>query len=227
VGGQVDRDANVADPGRERPGAATRDRVDGGQHAGTQEASQLQDRGVVALDVADLDRHAGGAGRGHDLEGLVGRRGEGLLHEHGEAAADGGQGEGCRRRGDHDRVDLRLRDHGSRFGEGLRAGLGHGVGQGVRIGIGDRGEAALWMGGDHAEVVSTHRAQAGHADPERGRHQRAAGAAAEATGVAISRIAATIAARSSPESIGWTGIASTSSESRLVTGRSRSAAPGT
>ena len=183
--------------------------------------------------MADLDRHAGGAGCGHNLEGLVGRRGEGLLHEYGEAAVDGGQGEGevgRRRRSDHDRVDPRLRDHGSRFGEALRAGPGHGVGQGGRIGIGDRGEAALGMGRDHAEVVSTHRAQAGQTDPERRRHQRAAGAASAAsasTGVATSRTARTIMARSSAESFGWTGIASTSSESRLVTGRSRSAAPGT
>ncbi len=47
------------------------------------------------------------------------------------------------------------------------------------------------------------------------------------TGVATSRIAATIAARSSADSLGWTGIARTSSDSRSVTGRSRSAAPGT
>ena len=90
-----------------------------------------------------------------------------------------------------------------------------------RVRVRDRGQDRLGMAGDHPQVVPPHRPEAGQPDPEPGT------VAHRVTGVATSRIAATMAARSSPDSFGCTGIASTSSDSRFVTGRSRSAAPGT
>ena len=58
VGGEVDRHADVADARRERARAPADDGEDAGEPALAQQLAQAQDRGVVALDVADLDRHA-------------------------------------------------------------------------------------------------------------------------------------------------------------------------
>jgi hypothetical protein len=76
--------------------------------------------------VTDLDGNARLAGRDDDPHPLVGRGREWLLDEDRNAALDRGKGKrdvGGRRRRDHDRVELCLRDHRERLGERLRAGL--------------------------------------------------------------------------------------------------------
>ena len=209
VGGQVDGHADVADPGRERAGPPARDGVDGRQPARGQQAAELEDRRVEALDVADLDGHAPGAGRGDDPERLLDRAGQRLLDEDGDAALDRRQGEvevGGRRRRDDERVELDLGDHRQRLGEALGADLLDGGGQRGRDRIGDRDERGVGTRGDDPQVVPAHRPEAGEADPQPAVAGRLPGArrprrrcheagvrvrAASALGVATSRIAAT------------------------------------
>ena len=67
MGREVDGHADVADPGRERPGPAAGDREDRRQPARLEQPAELEDGRVEALDVADLDRRRPGRrGRGDD-----------------------------------------------------------------------------------------------------------------------------------------------------------------
>ena len=187
---------------------------------------EAQDRGVVALDVADLDRHAGCAAGGDDRQRLRVRRGKRLLHEDRHAALDRRVGQRAvegRGRGDDDPVELGLGDHRHRVREARGTGLGGDGRDGVGVRVGDGGQERVRVPGHDAHVVAAHGAQADEADAEL---VVARLSGHRATGVATARTASTIVARSSSESIGWTGIASTSSDRRFVTGRSRSAAPG-
>ena len=226
VGGEVDRDTDVADARREGSGAPADDGEDAGEPALVQQLPQAQDRGVVALDMADLDRHPGRPARGNDRQRLRVRRGERLLHEDRHTARDRRVGqrpvEG-RRGGDDDPVELGLGDHHHRIREAHGPGLGRDGRDGLGVGIGDGGQERVGVPGDDAHVVAAHGAQADEADAEPV-PVRLAGH--RATGVATARTAPTMVARSSSESIGWTGIARTSSDRMFVTGRSRSAAPG-
>ena len=75
VGGEVDRHADVADPGRERARPAADDGVDRAQPAGPEQPAELEDRGVEPLHVPDLDRHAPVGGRLDDPQRLLDRAG--------------------------------------------------------------------------------------------------------------------------------------------------------
>ena len=164
VGGEVDGDADIADPGRERAGAPARDRKDVRQPAGLQQAPELEDGGVEALDVADLDRWgAGGRCRGDDPVRFGRGRRQRLLDEDRDAAPERGQGERQMRGGrgrDHDRVEVRLGQHGERLGERLGAGPGSSRPEGLRVEVGDGDQSHVGQAAEDAEMVAAHRAEA-------------------------------------------------------------------
>ena len=93
MGREVDGHADVADPGRKRPGPARGDRVDGRQPARVDQPAELEHGRVEPLDVADLDRDAGRARRVDDPHRLVDRRRERLLDEDRDAPLDRREGE--------------------------------------------------------------------------------------------------------------------------------------
>ena len=83
-------------------------------HPWASRLAQLEDGRVEPLDVADLERDALGARRGDELESLLDGRGERLLHQDGQAALDGCEGEGGVSRrgcGDDHRIDVGTADH--------------------------------------------------------------------------------------------------------------------
>ena len=117
-----------------------------GQPALAQQLPEAQDRRVVALDVADLDRHAGRAARGNDRQRLGVRRGKRLLDEDRHATRDRRLGERAvegRRRGDDHAVELGLGDHRHRVREARGTGLGGGGRDGVGVRVRDGGQARL------------------------------------------------------------------------------------
>ena len=112
---------------------------------------------------------------------------------------------------------------------GIREGMGPGrllECQASRGGerVGHRHERHVVAGDEVAQVVAAHRAQAGQADAQAG--LGSCGRPRRRTGVATSRTAAMTASSSSSARLGRTGIESTSSLRRSVTGSARSAAPG-
>ena len=171
VGREVDRHADVADPGRERAGPARGDRVDGRQPALADEPAELEDGGIEPLDVADLDRaRRAPAPRPRSPSPSSTVAASGFSTRTADAALDRREGEGHvgrRRGGDDDRVELRLRDHRQRLGESLGAGQGDRAVERLGDGIGDGGEADVRASGEDPEVVAAHRAEARQADAQR------------------------------------------------------------
>ena len=169
VGGEVHGHPHVADAGGKRAGAPAGDRVHGGQPALPQQPAELQDRGVVALDMAHLDRDSPGPPGAHDLERLSRRRGERLLDEDRDPPLDRREGQGDvggGRRGDDERVDLRLAGHGERVAPAGGTGLAGRRGEHRGVGIADRDQARLRMGGDDAQVVAPHGPEARQGDAQ-------------------------------------------------------------
>ena len=191
MGREVDGNPDVADPGRERSRSARRDRVDGRQPALPDQPPELEHGRVEPLDVTDLDRHAGCARRGNDLDARFDRGRERLLDEDGDPAFDRGQGErnvGRRRCGDDDGIDLGLGQHRERLGEPLGAGLFRGGREDLGERVGARDELDIRAAGQDPEVIPAHRPETGETHPQHpvpgwapgGRHRAAAPAWAAA-----------------------------------------------
>jgi hypothetical protein len=122
----------------------------------------VDETGVEAAVVADLDRHVAALDGPEDLDALAHVLGDGLLAEDGDAGLDAGQdqlGVGVRRRRDHDAVHAggqqglgRVHDLAA---EALRGGLGglrEGVGEHERLDGVESGEGLGVEGADAAEA---------------------------------------------------------------------------
>ena len=220
---QVDRDADVADPGRERPGAPADDRVQGREPALARAARRAGARPGCSARRGrpGPERRAARPARTISSASAMRRR-KRLLDEHRQAAFDGGVSERTVERcrcGDDDGIHVRLADHRKRVGPRRSRRTGR-PRPPTASASGSATAPRRRHGGvrDDAHVVAAHRAEPDEPDAHRRGHRR--------TGVAVSRTAPTIVASSSSVSSGCTGIARTSSARRSVTGRRRSAAPG-
>ena len=128
----------------------------------------------------------------------------------------------ARRRHDADDVELLLGQHPLHALEATGAPAGGGAGDGSRVRIGDRDELGLVDDlVPDPDVVATHHPQAHHAGAQ-GAVRRighpAVAASSEPSSAAVSLTAPMTVAISSSVSDGWTGMLSTCSVSRSVTG---------
>ncbi len=170
VRGEVDGHAHIPDACREGTCPPARDREDVRQPAGLEQPPELEDGGIEALDVADLDRWRARRRRGgHDPVRLRRRRRQRLLDEDRDAAPERRQGERQVRGGrgrDDDRVEVRLCQHRERLGECLGAGPGGRRAKGFRVEVGDGDQSHVGQAAQDAEVVPAHRAEADQPDAQ-------------------------------------------------------------
>ena len=158
---EVDHDAYVADALRERtqpPGVVLEHAP---QLACRQTLLQLEDRGVVALDVADRKDALRGFCRGHQLVGLRQRAGDRLLDEHMRARRQGVQHDrmvlvGGHR--DHHRVRLLALEQLRVRRVHLRQAGGGDPLRRASVGVGEPDEVGLGQVVQHPDVVPAHAA---------------------------------------------------------------------
>ena len=150
------------------PGATARDGEDRRQPAGLEQPTELEDRRVEPLDMADLDRRRAARGRrGDESVGFGRRRRQRLLDEDGDPALERGQRQrevAGRRRRDDDGVELRFGEHRQRLAVALGTAPSLAAAERLGVRIGDRHKPDAARAASTPKVVAAHRAEADQAD---------------------------------------------------------------
>ena len=166
VHGEIDDDADIRHPRRERTDPGDGDGKD--ILAADRFLDRLHGR-IEALDMADHQGDAGAAGGGDDVVALLDRGGDRLLDQDMDAALDAGQRDLAMqmgRRRDGDGIDAEL-EQALEIGDGRAAERARDEVALGAIGIDHAHQLDAGQSGEDARVVGAHGADADHADAQR------------------------------------------------------------